>query len=193
MLSSWALQPVIIQHDDVIKWKYFPRYWPFVRGIHPSTVNSPHKSQWRGALMFSLICALNKLLGKQSRGWWFETPSRSLWRHWNITVIFGSPLILKYGTLDNGTCRDLHPHWVLLATPCLLPRIWEFIHTQHRNTTRSGKIGIVMLRVDKFPYPRKQTTGNEFIPCSNDVCHFLRCFHSFKIPAVAFILPKSPC
>ena len=21
-------------HDDVIKWKYFPRYWPFVRGIH---------------------------------------------------------------------------------------------------------------------------------------------------------------
>ena len=45
------------QHDDVIKWKYFPRYWPFVRGIHRSPVNSPHKGQWRGALMFSLICA----------------------------------------------------------------------------------------------------------------------------------------
>ena len=44
-------------HDDVIKWKHFPRYWPFVRGIHRSTVNSPHKGQWRGALMFSLICA----------------------------------------------------------------------------------------------------------------------------------------
>ena len=29
----------------------------FVRGIHGSTVNSPHKGQWRGALMFSLICA----------------------------------------------------------------------------------------------------------------------------------------
>ena len=27
----------------------FPRYWPFV--------NSPHKGQWRGALMFSLFCA----------------------------------------------------------------------------------------------------------------------------------------
>ena len=40
-------------HDDVIKWKHFPRYWPFVRGIH----RSPHKGQWRGALMFSLICA----------------------------------------------------------------------------------------------------------------------------------------
>ena len=41
---------------DVIKWKHFPRYWPFVWGIHRSPVNSPHKGQWRGALMFSLIC-----------------------------------------------------------------------------------------------------------------------------------------
>ena len=44
-------------HDDVIKWKQLPRYWPFVRGIHQSPVNSPHKGQWRGALKFSLICA----------------------------------------------------------------------------------------------------------------------------------------
>ena len=44
-------------HDDVIKWKHFPPYNPFVRGIHRSPVNSPHKSQWRGALMVSLICA----------------------------------------------------------------------------------------------------------------------------------------
>ena len=43
--------------DDVIKWKHFPRYWPFVRGIHRSPVNSPHKGQWHGALIFSLICA----------------------------------------------------------------------------------------------------------------------------------------
>ena len=46
----------IPQHDHVMKWKHFPRYWPFVRGIHRSPVNSPHKGQWRGALMFSLIC-----------------------------------------------------------------------------------------------------------------------------------------
>ena len=44
-------------HDDVIKWKHFRRYWPFLRGIHRSPVNSPHKGQWRGALIFSLICA----------------------------------------------------------------------------------------------------------------------------------------
>ena len=44
-------------HDDVIKWKHFPRYWPFVRGIHRSPENSLHKGQCRGALMFSLIYA----------------------------------------------------------------------------------------------------------------------------------------
>ena len=43
-------------HDDVIQWKHFPRYWPFVWGIHRSPVNSPHKAQWRGPLMFTLIC-----------------------------------------------------------------------------------------------------------------------------------------
>ena len=31
-----------VSHDDVIKWKHFPRYWPFVRGIHRSPANSPH-------------------------------------------------------------------------------------------------------------------------------------------------------
>ena len=53
-LTANAFLPV--NHDDVIKWKHFPRYWPFVRGIHRSPVNSTHKGQCRGALMFSLIC-----------------------------------------------------------------------------------------------------------------------------------------
>ena len=50
-IKSWQHE-----HDDVIKWTHFPRYWPFVRGIHRSPVNSPHKGQWRGALMFSFVC-----------------------------------------------------------------------------------------------------------------------------------------
>ena len=40
-------------HDDVIKRKHFPRYWHLVREIHRSPVDSPHKGQWRGALIFS--------------------------------------------------------------------------------------------------------------------------------------------
>ena len=54
-IARWG-DDALFLHDDVIKWKHFPRYWPFVRGIHRSPVISPHKGQWRGALMFSLIC-----------------------------------------------------------------------------------------------------------------------------------------
>ena len=68
-------------HDDVIKWKHFPRNWPFVRAIHRSPVNCPHKGRWRGALMFSLICVwINNWVNNR---WWFETLSWSLWRHCN--------------------------------------------------------------------------------------------------------------
>ena len=35
-------------HNDDIKWKRFPRYWPFVRGIHRSTVNSPPNGRAMG-------------------------------------------------------------------------------------------------------------------------------------------------
>ena len=53
-MSAQSRLPVAV-HDDVIKWKHFRRYWPFVWGIHRSSVNSPLKGQWRGALVFSLI------------------------------------------------------------------------------------------------------------------------------------------
>ena len=74
-------------HDDVIKWKQFPRYWRFVRGIHRSPVNSPYKGQWRRALMFSCICA-------RINGWVNNGEVDYLRRHhahYDITVMFGYP------------------------------------------------------------------------------------------------------
>ena len=47
----------IAGYDNVIKLKYFSRCCPFVMWIHQSPVNSLNKGQWRGALMFFLICA----------------------------------------------------------------------------------------------------------------------------------------
>ena len=82
--TTWKLLPLDINglHDDVIIWIHFPRYWPFVRGIHRWPVNSPYKGQWRGALMFFYL-RLNRQLSKQWRRWRFETLPRSLWRHCN--------------------------------------------------------------------------------------------------------------
>ena len=33
-LPSRVARQHTLRHDDVIKWRHFPRYWPFVRGIH---------------------------------------------------------------------------------------------------------------------------------------------------------------
>ena len=60
---------VMLLHDDVFKWKHFPRYCPFVRGIHRSPVNSPHKGQGCGDLMVSFICAwINAWVNNRNAG-----------------------------------------------------------------------------------------------------------------------------
>ena len=80
---GWYDTDFIVTHDDVIKWKHFPRYWPFVRGIHRSPVNSSHKGQWGRALMFSLTCAW-------INGWVNNGEAGALRRnraHYNVTVL----------------------------------------------------------------------------------------------------------
>ena len=82
-------------HDDGMKWKHFPRYWPFVRGIQRSPVNSPHKGQWRGALMSFFIFACIK-------GWVHNRKAGDLRRHraqYNISV------------MQPCSSGLLHQHW----------------------------------------------------------------------------------
>ena len=67
----------MVSHDDAITWKHFQRYWPFVRGIQRSPVNSPHKGQWRRALIFSLICFW--INGKQTYLNISRSPIESQW------------------------------------------------------------------------------------------------------------------
>ena len=82
----------VINHDDVIKWKHFPRNWPFVRGIHRPPVNSPHKGQWRGALMFSLIYVwINGWVNNHEAG-----DLRRYLVHYDVTV-----MIKKHGMLSS--------------------------------------------------------------------------------------------
>ena len=85
-------------HEDVIQLKYFPRYWLFVRGIHRSPVNSPHKGQWRGALMSSLIYArINGWVNNREAG-----GSRRHSAHFDVTVMYSS---------DSLSCSSYHQTW----------------------------------------------------------------------------------
>ena len=63
----------------------------FVRGIHRSPVNSPHKGQWRGALMFSMICVWKK------NGWENNGEAGDLRRyraHYGVTVMIFPPTFI---------------------------------------------------------------------------------------------------
>ena len=75
----WGVLPpygsLITQYDNVLKWKHFPRYWPFVRGIHRSPVTR------------NLDIFFDLRLNKQSWGWWFQTAFCPLWCHCNVHVI----------------------------------------------------------------------------------------------------------
>ena len=98
-------------HDDVIKRKHFPRYWPFVRGIHQSPVNSPHKGQRRGALMFSLICA-------RINGWVNNREAGDLRRHpthCDVTVMSE-----KVPILCNVTCSNTRSFFNKVLMPLAL-------------------------------------------------------------------------
>ena len=100
-------------HDDVIKWKHFPRNWPFVRGIHRSPVNSPHKGQWRGALMFSLICA-------RINGWVNTGDAGDLRRHRihnDVIVMFLGLFHWHWGNHMITTVPEKQPWmiWIKLA------------------------------------------------------------------------------
>ena len=80
--------PNSVSHDDVIKWKHFPRYWLFVRRIHRSPVNSSPKSQWRLTSLISLICTW-------THGWVNNRGTGDLRRyrcHYDITVMRASYL-----------------------------------------------------------------------------------------------------
>ena len=99
------------EHDAVIKWKYFPRYWPFVWGIHWSPVNSPHKGQGCGALMFSLICALiNAWVNNREAG-----DLRCHRTHYDVTVMMYPYFALQYHiwpgvTLVFWSCVQISSH-----------------------------------------------------------------------------------
>ena len=93
--SCHAVSP--FWNDDVIKWKHFPRYWAFVRGIHRSPVNSPQKGQRRGALKFFLICAWeNDWVNNREAG------DLSRYRaHYDVTVMISFFSIIKVPVIFN--------------------------------------------------------------------------------------------
>ena len=113
LATAFYIWWILANHDDVIKWKHFPRYWPFVRGIHRSPVTSPHKGQWRGALIFSLICVWIK-------GWVNNREAGDLRRyrgHYDVSV-------MEVAELTRYCISCFHQYWLKLwLRKCWAPGI----------------------------------------------------------------------
>ena len=106
---------IISKYDDVIKWKHFPRYWPFVRGIHRWPMSSSHKCQWRGPLMFSLIYAWID-------GWVNNGEAGDLRRycaHYDVIVVFIDFKVYVTVCCDVSQWRQSYPTIIIVIFPTL--------------------------------------------------------------------------
>ena len=110
-------------HDDVIKWKHFPHNWPFVRGIHRSPVNSSHKGQWRGSLIFSLICVwINDWVNNREAG-----DLRGYRAHCDVIVMTKSFLFKVSLTAERNTRIGKLSRWPRCCTTCSNSRWMDVI------------------------------------------------------------------
>ena len=114
--QPFAATPIIFvvfgfgDHDDVIKWKHFPRYCMAIcAGNSPVTGEFPAQRPVMRCFVVFFDLRLNKRLSKQSWDWWFETPPRPLWRHCNVPPILMFPV-----------CSVQSDYIVWFVTNCML-------------------------------------------------------------------------
>ena len=123
----------------------FPSYWPFVRWIYRSPVNSPNKFQWRGALMFPMVCAWTNGSANNRDA---SDLRRSLWRHCNgSNVFYWYRLPTGSHILDKLTCH-----------------IWESytLHTAVFVTSTYSTVVLALERYIKIVHPLW------YVSCSTD-------------------------
>ena len=68
--------------------------------------------------VFFELC-LNKRLSEQSWGWWFETPSRSLWRHFNAYICYISMRFGKSKMSSHAVSDLIQSTWTLQLLPAI--------------------------------------------------------------------------
>ena len=103
---------LVFMMDSSNQWRRLPRYWPFVRGIHRSPVDSPKKRAVARSLGVFFDLRRNKRLSKQSRRRWFETPPV----HFDVIVMLSF----------NGTFREVHQRYADVMALKRSPHYWLF-------------------------------------------------------------------
>ena len=95
-------------HSALLPWwrhqmETFSALLAFCAGNSPVTGEFPAQRPVTRSFGVFVDLGLNERLSKQSWGWWFETPSRPLWRH------------------SNGTTMGQNTAWCMTSTQFSLP------------------------------------------------------------------------
>ena len=154
--SKWA-------HYDVIKWKHFPRNWPFVRGIHRSPVTRSFD------VYFDL--RPNKRLSKHSWGWWFETLSSPLWRHRNAWSIHQIGTNRQQSTTKQDVCAQFIGIWTVCGT-----KPWLMTFNKHeRQRSPNCKYFGPLIRL--ITNSKNNTSESILLDLPNDMIRLCLQFH----------------
>ena len=113
-ISEASLVILLCGHDHVIKWKYFPR-----TGHLCGEFTGPHKGQWRGALMSSLICVgINGWVNNR------ETGDLRRYRVYYGAIVMVTNITFKKHQLSPRDTSVIHQHvcdafWLLHICHCV--------------------------------------------------------------------------
>ena len=123
-LSSTLASPKLVWgdewwcHDMIMTWQWFPHYWPYVRGIHGSLLDSADKGPVTVTLIFPLLlawisCWTNRRVVSAFR--WHDAHVISPW-----CTIWLVQLIAQ--TSNNGQNKYQEPNFFFHITHCIRVR-----------------------------------------------------------------------
>ena len=129
----------------------------FARGIHRSPVNSPRKGQWRGVLMFSLICAwIDVWVNNREVG-----DVRRHWAHYDVIVM----IFAEHGSnLFHLLCIGLYFEmvWHRIQPSRKTGKTWDRLNIKmssyyNRNPIIIRRSHESLIFIKKYPYMERQS------------------------------------
>ena len=139
---SFALLTFCVEKPPCAWWRHqvgiFSAFLALCEGNPPVIGGFPSQGPVTRSFDIFFDLCLNKRLSKQQRRWWFETPSRSLWRHCNgfrllVPIFSGSSVVC---CIEAARMQHWRYQCFVLLTPCACP-----VDSQHSGSVmRTGHL-----------------------------------------------------
>ena len=148
----WHLRPSCIEvkfHDEVMTWECFPHYWPFVRGIHQSLVDCPHKGSVIKGNTFHIT---DPLWGESTSDWWIALTKGQWFREFKLLFVESLNRLLN----KQSSCQWLKIPWCMPHDLTVMLQIdWWFSQIQlydAENRIRVRQSTLIIMYIHHLSY-----------------------------------------